>query len=53
MERFDKGEHYTMFWDRAFFKDEFTEEDAQFFRSRPVDSPRPDVIEFTDIDLPF
>lgn len=55
MERFDKGEQYTAFWDRVFFKDEFTEEDAQFFRNRPLDNPRPpaDTIEFTDIDLPF
>jgi len=52
VERFDKSEEYTAFWDAVLAGDEFTEEDAEFFRNRPLDNPRWDALQFDDSDLP-
>lgn len=62
MERFDKGEEYTAFWDDVLGEDNFTEEDIvemQRFleiqhKHRPLDNPRSYEIigDFND-DLPF
>ncbi len=56
MERFDKGEDYTAFWDAVYGEDNFSEEQIKELRKHLIlDNPRPpaDTIEFTDIDLPF
>lgn len=53
VERFDKSEEYTAFWDAVLGGDEYSEEDAEFFRNRPLDNPRWDALQLDDIDLPF
>ena len=53
VERFDKSEEYTAFCDAVLGDDEYSEEDAEFFRNRPLDNPRWDTLQFDDSDLPF
>ena len=62
MERFDKGEDYTAFWDDVLSGDSFNEEDIaemQRFleiqhKHRPLDNPRSyEIIGDFDDDLPF
>lgn len=62
MERFDKGEDYTAFWDDVLAGDSFNEEDIvemQRFleiqhKHRPLDNPRSyELIGDFDDDLPF
>jgi hypothetical protein len=52
MERFDKGEDYTAFWDAVYGEDNFSEEQIKELRKHLIlDNPRSN--EETDNDLPF
>jgi hypothetical protein len=59
MERFDKGEDFNSFWDKALADNGYTEEDivefekfvASSIKSAPLDNPR--SIESFDDNLPF
>lgn len=57
MERFDKGEVYTAFWDNVYGDDGFSESDIQQIQAHisqyPLDNPRPEIIGDFDDDLPF
>jgi hypothetical protein len=53
VERFDKSEEYTAFWDAVLGDDEYSEEDAEFFRNRPLDNPRWDAPKTDNNDLPY
>ena len=53
VERFDKSEEYTAFWDAVLGGDEYSEEDAEFFPNPPLDNPRWDALQLDAIALPF
>jgi len=57
MERFDKGQDYTTFWDNVYGEDGFSEFDIQQIQAHisqfPLDNPRPEIIGDFDDDLPF
>lgn len=61
MERFDKGEDFNNFWDKALADNGYTEEDitefeklvASSIKFAPLDNPRSEIIGDFDDDLPF